>query len=173
VEDALILVGVVARPHGLRGHVIVNPETDFAEERFAPGAAVLVDTGGQLRPLTVANLRFHQGRPIIGFEGIDSVEAAERLAQQSLWIREADRPALEEGRYYHSELVGCLVQTVGGVSVGRVERVANEAGGALLAVGSGRDEVLIPLAEGICVEIDLAGRRIVIDPPDGLLELNR
>jgi 16S rRNA processing protein RimM len=172
VEDGLILVGVVARPHGLRGHVIVNPETDFAGERFAPGAAVLIEVEGRLRPLTVSSLRFHQARPIIGFEGVDSVEAAERLAQQALWIREADRPALEAGRYYHSELEGCLVQTAGGALVGRVARVADVGGGPLLVVGAGRDEVLIPLADGICVEIDLSGRRIVIDPPEGLLELN-
>jgi 16S rRNA processing protein RimM len=170
--DDLILVGVVARPHGLNGHVLVNPETDFAEDRFAPGATVLAQIDGKLTPLKVASLRFHQGRPLVGFEGIGTIERAEPLAQQSLWIREADRPALEPGRYYHSDLVGCLVETMTGVVVGRVTRVHDESGGPLLAIGEGAREVLVPLAESICREINPAAKRIVIDPPEGLLELN-
>jgi 16S rRNA processing protein RimM len=174
LEEGLILVGVVARPHGLRGQVIVNPETDFAEERFAPGATVLLSMQGRLQPMTVTSLRFHQGRPIVGFDGVESIEAAEPLAQQALWIREADRPALADGRYYHSDLVGCEVRTTTAAVVGQVTRVQDEGGTALLVVGGeGRDEVLVPLVDRICVEIDAPGRRIIIDPPDGLLDLNR
>jgi 16S rRNA processing protein RimM len=172
-EEGLVLVGVVARTHGLRGQVVVNPETDFASERFATGAAVLAAIDGKLQPLTVSSVRFHQGRPIVGFDGVSSIEAAGRLAGEPLWIREGDRPKLEVGRYYHSELVGCRVETREGVEVGRVARVQSGAGVPLLGVGTGPREVLIPLAESICLEIDAEGKRIVIDPPEGLLELNR
>jgi 16S rRNA processing protein RimM len=171
-EPGLVLVGVVARPHGLRGHVIVNPETDFADERFAPGAQVLLMMDGRLRPLTVSSLRFHHGRPIVGFDGIESIEAVAPLAQHGVWIRDSDRAPLEAGRYYHSDLVGCRVETAAGIEVGEVVRVDEAGGSPLLAVEQGRDEVLIPLAESICREIDPAGKRIVVDPPEGLLDLN-
>jgi 16S rRNA processing protein RimM len=172
-EEGLVLVGIVARPHGLRGQVVVNSETDFADERFAPGATVLAVVDGRLAPLTVSSLRFHQGRPIVAFDGRTSIEAVERLAGAALWIREAERPPLEPGRFYHSDLVGCRVETTAGAAVGAVVRVADEGGGPLLVIDAGGEEVLAPLSEAICRTIDVAARRIVIDPPEGLLELNR
>ena len=173
-EEGLVLVGIVARPHGLRGQVVVNPETDFADERFASGAVVLAVVDGRLTPLTVSSLRFHQHRPIVAFEGRATIEAVEGLAGTRLWIREAARPALEPGRFYHSDLVGCRVETRDGGEVGVVERVLDEGGGPLLAVNAGDgEEVLVPLSEAICPVIDIAAGRIVIAPPEGLLELNR
>ena len=172
-DEGLVLVGIVARPHGLRGQVVVNPETDFADERFAPGATVLAVIDGRPGPLTVSSLRFHQGRPIVAFEGRTTIEAVEPLAGATLWIREADRPALEPGRFYHSDLVGCRVDTQDGAIVGPVVRVADEGGGPLLVIDVEGDEVLAPLSEAICRSIDIAARRIVIEPPEGLLELNR
>lgn len=172
-DDGLVLVGIVARPHGLRGQVIVNPETDFADARFAPGATVLVAIDGRLAPLTVSSLRFHQGRPIVAFEGRPTIEAVEGLAGATLWIREAERPALDAGHFYHSDLIGCRVETLDGAAVGTVTRVADEGGGPLLVIDAGGEEVLAPLNEAICRTIDVAAKRIVIDPPEGLLELNR
>jgi 16S rRNA processing protein RimM len=173
-DEGLVLVGIVARPHGLRGQVIVNPETDFADERFAPGATVLALVEGRLAPLTVTSLRFHQGRPIVAFEGRTTIEAVERLAGEALWIREGERSPLEPGRFYHSDLVGCRVETRDGRIVGTVARVSDEGGGPLLAVGApDGEEVLVPLSEAICPVIDIAARRIVVEPPEGLLELNR
>jgi 16S rRNA processing protein RimM len=176
-RDGLVLVGIVARPHGLRGDVIVNPETDFAAERFAPGAEVLVARGSRVEPLKVATLRFHQQRPIVGFDGFDSIETVQWLAQQPLWVREEDRPPLDEGLFYHSDLIGCRVQTVAGGEVGTVARIDGSAGVPLLVVApagaaNGVEGVLIPLAEPICRVIDVSNRRIVVDPPEGLLELN-
>jgi 16S rRNA processing protein RimM len=90
-----------------------------------------------------------------------------------LWIRADSRPPLPEGRYYHDALIGCDVETVAGERVGQVTRIDTFGSAPLLAVKDGRHEMLIPLAEAICVRIDPAARRIVIDPPDGLLDVNR
>ena len=79
---------------------------------------------------------------------------------------------LGEGVYYQHQLVGCDVETVSGGRIGQVSRVDGGAGGSLLAVRGARGEVLIPFARHICVDIDVAARRIRIDPPEGLLELN-
>jgi 16S rRNA processing protein RimM len=166
----MILVGRVARPHGIRGQVAVNPETDFVEERFAAGATVWTH-GGDER-LIVSTMRVHNGRPIVGFEGFERIEDVERLAGVELRVPPESLAKLEDGTFYQFELVGCAVETTGGERVGEVARVDGGAGGSLLAIDGPRGEILIPLAMDICVEIDVTAKRIRIDPPEGLLELN-
>ena len=172
LAEGLVLVGIVARTHGLKGEVAIDPRTDFADERFAPGAELLVEREGRLETLRVATERMHQGRPLVSFDGRASIEAVEPLRGASLWIREGTRRALEAGRFYHSELEGCRVETTRGAIVGVVARVEATGGAPLLVIEGSAGEVLVPLAEAICREIEPAARRIVIDPPDGLLELN-
>lgn len=175
-EADLVLVGRIARPHGLRGDVAINPETDFPEDRFAPGARLLLtrrdDAGAAVQEVQVAAARFHNGRPIVRFEGFGSIEAVEPLGGASLWIRADSRPPLPDGHYYHDALIGCDVETVAGQAVGQVARIDAFGSAPLLVVTDGRHDVWIPLAEAICVRIDPAARRIVIDPPEGLLDVN-
>jgi 16S rRNA processing protein RimM len=87
-------------------------------------------------------------------------------------VPEESLQSLGEGAYYQHQLVGCGVETVSGRTVGTVVRVDGGAGGSTLAVAGARGEVLIPFAQHICVEIDVVARRIRVDPPEGLLELN-
>ena len=173
-SDDLILVGRIVRVHGLRGAVVIAPDTDFLEERFAPGAELLWRKADQtLGTLRVESVHVHKERPIVGFEGIDSIEDAERLGRVELWIRASDRAALPDGEFYHDALIGCRVETTDGREVGTVSRVEGPRGMSLLVVkGEGAREMLVPLAEAICPVIDPAARRIVINPPDGLLDLN-
>jgi 16S rRNA processing protein RimM len=170
--DDMVLVGIVARTHGNRGEVIVNLHTDFAEERFQPGATLVARRGGGT-PQTIAltSVRFHQGRPILGLAGVDSISAAEELAGAELRIPATAQGPLPEGFYYHHELVGCEVITAEGQTVGQVVAVEGEQRASRLVVRGRRREVLIPLAADIC-EVDVATRRIVVTPPQGLLELN-
>jgi 16S rRNA processing protein RimM len=168
----MILVGRVARPHGIRGQVVVNPETDFVEERFAAGAIVWtrVDAGDER--LIVSTMRVQNGRPIVGFEGFERIEDVERLAGVELRVPEESLQELPDGAFYQFQLVGCAVETTNGERVGDVARVDGGAGGSVLAIDGPRGEILIPFAVDICVEIDVAAKRIRIDPPEGLLELN-
>jgi 16S rRNA processing protein RimM len=170
--DAMALVGVVARPHGLRGQVVVNPETDFPDDRFRAGAIVFVRRGTDVQPLTVASARLHQGRPVIGIAGIASVDDARGLAGLEIRVPVEWLERLPAGSFYRHDLVGCEVVTGAGTIVGVVRSVDGAADGSRLSVGSERGEILIPLAAAICVEVDLSRRRVVVDPPDGLLELN-
>ncbi len=80
--DELVVVGRVARAHGNKGQVIVNPDTDFAEERFRPGAVVLV--GVEARARVIRSVRFHQGRPVIALDGVETMTDAEDLAGAEL-----------------------------------------------------------------------------------------
>ena len=170
--DDMVLVGRVARPHGIRGHVVVNPETDFTEDRFAPGATFWTRSARGDERLTVSSARLQNGRPVVAFEGFSSIADVERLAGLELRIPEAALQPLDTGAYYQHQLVGCLVETQTGERVGLVTRVDGGAGGSILTVEGALGEILIPFARDICVAVDVDAKRIRIEPPEGLLELN-
>jgi 16S rRNA processing protein RimM len=170
--DDLVLVGRIARTHGLQGQVVVNPETDFPEERFAPGSPLWVHVNARLERVVVSSMRLQNGRAVVGFAGHAAIEAAERLVGLELRIPEEGLHPLAEGVYYRHQLVGCAVETASGEAVGTVARVEEGAGGSLLVVDGRPGEVLIPLTVDICVDVDVGSRRIVVAPPEGLLELN-
>jgi 16S rRNA processing protein RimM len=166
----LILIGRVARAHGNKGHVIVNLDTDFAEQRFRAGEVVLV--GVEARALRIQEVRFHQGRPIIALEGIGTMNDAEDLAGAELKVPAASLEGLPEGTFYHHDLIGCEVRDTADREVGRVTAVEGTMELSRLVVEGARGEILIPLVADICTSIDVPARRIVVNPPEGLIELN-
>ena len=170
--DDMAVVGRIARPHGLKGQVIINPVTDFVEERFAEGATVWTRSAAGEEQLIVASLRVQSGRPVVGFEGLTRIEDVERLAGLELRVPEEMLQPLQPGRYYEHQLVGCTVETTAGDVLGAVSAVEGGAGATRLVMNGARGEILIPLAVDICVDIDVVKKRIRINPPEGLLELN-
>jgi 16S rRNA processing protein RimM len=168
-DDAL--VGRVVRPQGHRGEVVVAPETDRPEERFRSGVTVAARQAGRRRPLVVRESREYRGRWIVGFEGVVSIDDAEALRGAELVVPASDLPALEAGRYYLHDLVGCGVETTAGARIGTVVRVERETGSPLLVVATARGEAMVPFVEPICRRVDVVGKRIVVEPPEGLLEL--
>lgn len=170
--DDMVTVGRIVRPHGIRGQVVVAPETDFASERFRAGAILNVIRDGRIEAFNVRAGREHDGRWIVWFEQLASIEAAETLRGSELRIPAADVRAPGPGAYYVHDLVGCRVITQAGDLVGTVGQVQLDAGTPLLKVRTGKREILIPLAEDICRRIDIAGKTIVIDAPEGLIDLN-
>ena len=168
----MAVVGRIARAHGNRGQVIVNPETDFADQRFREGAEVFVQRQGRVESLRVAAVRFQRERPVLALAGVDTMDAAEALAGLELRVPVEWLAALPDGSYYHHDLVGCRVETQAGSLVGTVRNVESGAGAARLVIAGPKGEVLVPLVDAICRTIDIAARRIVIEPPEGLLDLN-
>ena len=168
----MAVVGRIARAHGLKGQVIVNLETDFPEARFQPGAELFVERSGQVDPLTVTTVRFHRERPVIGLRGIESIGDAEPLAGLELRVPRDALAALPQNVFYRHDLIGCRVETTSGETVGVVSNVEGTMAGSRLVVDGAGGEILIPLAAEICREINPAAKRIVIDPPEGLIALN-
>ena len=168
----MVLVGRVARAHGNRGRVIVNPETDFVEDRFRPGNTVYVRHGDRVERLSIRDVRFHQHRPIVAFDEVVTMTEAEQLASAELRVPMETLERLPAGVFYHHELIGCRVETVEGAMVGTVSGVEGDGGVHRLVVDSGSSKILVPLVDAICVRVDLAAATITIDPPDGLLDLN-
>jgi 16S rRNA processing protein RimM len=169
----MVTVGRIVRPHGNRGQVVVDPETDRADRRFAVGAALYTNRHGSVEALTVATSRPYDRRWVIGFDRVKTIDDAEALRDLELKIPADALPALDSGAFYVHDLVGCRIETVGGAALGIVTRVDLDTGVPLLAVAAKGGEVLVPLAESICRRIDVAAKVIVVDPPEGLIDLNR
>ena len=169
----MAVVGRIARAHGIRGQVIVNLETDFPDERFRPGAELFVERGGRVEPLTIATVRFHRERPILGLAGVETIDDAEAMAGLELRVPLDRLAALPPGTFYRHDLIGCRVETTRGEVVGVVTDVEGTMAGSRLVIDGVSGEVLVPLATEICPEIDTAGKRIVINPPAGLMDVNR
>lgn len=167
-ED-MVLVGRIARPHGLRGDVLIAPETDFPDVRFAEGAALFGQRGTTVVALEIDRSRVHAGKLLVGFRGLERLEDVEGLGRD-LRIPESALVPLPEGEYYWYQYVGAPVQTEAGESVGTVVRVEPTGGSGMLVVQRGAEEVQIPLTPSMCPVLrpDL----IVVRPPEGLLDLN-
>ena len=165
-------VGRIARAHGIRGQVIVSLDTDFPEERFRPGAELFVERNGSVQALTLTTVRFHRDRPVVGIAGVDTMSDAEALAGRELRVPVERLAPLPGGTFYRHDLIGCRVETPAGELVGTVAQVEGTLSGSRLVVAAARGEVLIPLVAQICLTVDPAAKRIVVDPPEGLFELN-
>lgn len=169
---SMITVGRIIRPHHNRGHVVVMPETDFPHDRFEVGSVLYRERDGRVEPIVVSAYREREGRWVVGFEGYESINDAETLRGLDLKVPLAEVKPLGPGGYYVFDLVGCVVRTRAGETVGPVERVDLATGIPMLVVAAD-GEVLIPFSEAICTRIEPEARLIEIDPPPGLIELNR
>lgn len=165
-----VVVGRIGRPHGIRGEVTVEPRTDEPEERFAPGAVLFVDTPAG--SLVVSRTHWHSGRLLVTFEGADDRNAAEALRGLLLNVdRDVDEVPDDPEEFYDSSLTGCRVELLDGTYIGDVTEVAHLPAQDLLVVTGEDREVLVPFIADFVPTVDIAARRIVIDPPVGLLDV--
>ena len=152
--------------------MIADLLTDFPERFDDLETLIGVAPDGGQRSLQIEEHWFQARRIVFKFTGYDSIEAAKEFAGFELAVPASDRVELAEDQFYEWELKGCRVESIDGESIGSVSEVMRTGGVEVLVVenDSGR-ELLVPMAQEICVEIDLNKRLIRIDPPPGLLEL--
>ncbi|HEX8501854.1 MAG TPA: ribosome maturation factor RimM [Pyrinomonadaceae bacterium] len=169
----LVLVARVARPRGVRGEVACELLTDFPERFERVEELIAVFPGGGRRRLGLEGHWLHGDRVVLKLEGYDTPEASAALAGCELAVPESEAVELEEGEFYDWQLEGCRVETVEGRDVGAVREVLHTGGEApVLVIRDERGrENLVPLAESICVEIDVHAKLIRVDAPEGLLEM--
>jgi 16S rRNA processing protein RimM len=177
-ESAGVTLARIVRPHGRHGEVAAEILTDFPKRLTTLTAAALWDGQSTPRPVAVRSCWLSQsrgGQAIFHFEGSDSISDAEKLTGLEVQIPFADRMPLPGGSYYVSDLIGCEVRDKG-ESIGRVRDVQftgeDVAGTPILVLDSSKGEVLVPLAQEICVRIDTAVREIEVALPEGLRDLN-
>jgi 16S rRNA processing protein RimM len=174
-----LVIGRVAKPHGIRGELIVDVRTDDPELRFVPGTSLR----GQLprakgakrteeRRFTITAARNHSGRLLVSLEGVDDRTAADDLRGLLFLIDAADVDSGDDpDAFYDHELIGLPVRTIAGDDVGVVRDVIHLPGSDLLVVTAADDgrEILVPFVSEIVPTIT-RGDSVLIDPPDGLLE---
>ncbi|MGQ4597499.1 ribosome maturation factor RimM [Nocardia sp. R6R-6] len=170
-----LVVGRVAKAHGVRGELVVEVRTDEPEARFVPGATLRgrLPRTNDVRDLTVESAREHSGRLLVFFAGVADRATADALRGMLLVIDSADLPpSADPDEYYDHELEGLEVRLTDETVVGSVREVLHSAAGELLAVRAADDgrEILIPFVTAIVPTVSLADGVIVVDPPEGLLD---
>ena len=165
----LVVVGRIGRPHGVRGAVSIEVRTDEPDKRFALGSRLLADSG---RELVVTSSTWHSGRLLLTFDGYDDRTAIEELRNQLLSVdRPEDEQPEDPEEFYDSALEGCQVVDSSGTPIGIVLEVSHLPAHDMLVVRTPDErEVLVPFVEAFVPTVDVAGKRIVITPPDGLLD---
>ena len=167
--DELVAIARIARPRGIRGELVAEILTDFPERFEGLENATAVFASGDRRELKIQNAWFQNERIVLKFEGIESIEAGEELRGAEICVGESDAVELEEGEFFDWQLEGCTAVTVEGGTLGTVKEVMRTGGTEVLVI-AGEKEYLVPFAESICTEVDIENKRILIDPPEGLLE---
>jgi 16S rRNA processing protein RimM len=194
----LLVVGEIVRPHGLRGEVVVNLRTDEPAQRFAPGSVLSTDpgrvrsrvetasdaaAGSGTKPrgqrwqtpstLTVEQARPFQGRMIVEFEGIGDRDVAEELRGVVLCVDSATVARSDDpDEFGDHQLVGLTAVDADGAPLGEVVNVDHAPAADLLILRrpDGRT-AMVPFVKAIVPEVDLAGGRVVVTPPEGLFDL--
>ncbi len=175
-------MGRIAKAHGIGGEVAVDVRTDDPDRRFASGTSLATDPGDR-GPLTIERARWHSGRLLVSFSGVTDRSKAEALRGTLLVADSATSPPADDpDEFWDHHLVGMSAVLLDGTALGTIVEVLHPPGPAVLVInrsdgadapgraGSG-GELLVPFVRDIVPTVDLAARRMVISPPEGLLEL--
>lgn len=165
-EPVYLAVGLLRRPHGVRGDILFTVTTDFPE-RLRPGT--LVYFGDDKRGVKITRRRLHNDGLILGFEGISTPEQAARHTGKTVFVRADDRPPLPEGEYYHHQIIGLDVFDETGASLGVVSEILETGSNDVYVVKNlaGR-ELLLPALEQVVLEIDLERKMMKVHLLPGL-----
>jgi 16S rRNA processing protein RimM len=170
--DALVAIGEIARVHGLRGEVRVTPLTDHPERFERVTECVLWDaTRDEREPCRITTVRRQGETLLVSFAGYASVEAARGLVGRSIAVPRDEALPPPPGSFYPWQLRGARVTTESGQLVGRLTGIEHSTAHDLWVVAREGREHLIPAVPEIVVDVDVAAGRVVIRPPDGLLDL--
>jgi 16S rRNA processing protein RimM len=167
-----LVVGRIAKAHGIGGEVSVDVRTDDPDRRFARGARIETEPSDR-GPLVVEATRWHSGRLLVRFEGVADRTAAEALRSTLLVVDSATCVAPDDDdEFWDHDLIGLEAVTTDGAVIGEISDILHTAGSDLLVIERvGGGEVLVPFVGEIVPRVDLEARRAVIAPPDGLFEL--
>jgi 16S rRNA processing protein RimM len=165
-EAGWVAVAVLGKTRGNRGEITAWALSK--PERYQSLASVYLFGAGER--YEVESTWFHDGALIFKFRGIDSISDAERLTGCEVRVPIEERVPLDPGEFFEADIVGCeVIDRRSGESLGRVSAIEDSGGAGNLVVG----DLLIPFARAICVDIDPAARRIAVELPEGLKDLNR
>ena len=162
-----LVVGRIGRAHGVLGEATIEVQTDDPDIRFQIGNKLTLDDGKQL---TIRSSRWHNQILLLAFDGIADRNQIEELRDQ-LISSDVDLDLLAPGEYHFQQLIGCEVFQQNGELIGAVDEIVKLPGQDLLSVNRAGAQVLIPMVKQIIIEIDVSAKKIVVNPPEGLLDV--
>lgn len=170
-SDDLVVIARAVRTHGLKGEIVAELLTDFPQ-RFADlDELILVSPAGERSQVQLEDYWFQKDRVVLKLANYDEVDKAKTLVGYDFAVPESERVPLGEDEFYDWELEGCTVMA-GEKNIGQVRSVMRTGATEILLIrDEGGKERMVPLAESIVVKIDPAEKTIVVDPPEGLLDL--
>ena len=162
-----LVVGRIGRAHGVLGEATIEVQTDDPDIRFQIGNKLTLDDG---RQLTIRSSRWHNQILLLAFEAIADRNQIEELRDQ-LISSDVDLGSLAPGEYHFQQLIGCQVYLQNNDLVGQVSEVVKLPGQDLLSVDKNGSQVMIPMVKQIIISIDVLEKKIVVNPPEGLLDV--
>ncbi len=172
-SPAFPAVARIIRTRGNRGEVLAEPHSDFPE-RFSKLRQVWLEFGDQHRESALVEAVWeHKGRQVLKFSGVDSISEAERLVGAWVLVEPGEAVRPPAGAFYNHDLAGCRVLDSGGTELGVVTGIHKFQGNVLLVVEGPQGEILIPAVNSMCREVAVDRKVIIVDLPEGLLDLNR
>ena len=172
-EALRLVVGRIGRAHGIRGQATIEVRTDDPDLRFAVGARLLTEPA-ERGPLVVTDARYHNGILLLSFEGVADRNAVEALRNTILVVEaDPDETPDDPDEFYDHQLIGLAVELADGTVLGEIADLLHLPGQDVLAVKRpDAPEVLIPFIKQFVPVVDVAAKRVVVDPPPGLLDLD-
>lgn len=167
-EPVYLAVGLLRRPHGVRGDILLTVLTDFPE-RLRPGTVLFLDE--ERRPVKITRRRPHNDGLLIGLEGVITTEQTAKYTGKTVFVRADDRPPLLEGEYYHHQIIGLQVVEENGKPLGRVSEILETgANDVYVVIDPAGHEILIPALKEVLLEINLVQQLLKVHLLPGLLE---
>ena len=162
-----LVVGRIGRAHGVLGEATVQVQTDDPDLRFKVGAKLILDNG---KDLIIRSARWHNQILLLAFDGVVDRNQIEELRDQMI-SAEVDITSLSPGEYHYQQLLGCQVFLQNDELIGEVDEIVKLPSQDLLSVAKNGKKVLIPMVKKIIISIDISTKKIVVDPPEGLLDV--
>jgi 16S rRNA processing protein RimM len=170
-----VSVGKIVKPQGKRGEVRVLLHSTEGGSSLKQGRKVRLEFEGEIVEDEVEGVRKLSGKErvlVVKLKGVGNRTQAFQLTGYQIKIKEEEFEPLEEDTFYFYQISGCLVWDKENNLIGKVENIISAGENEVLVVKEGKKEYLIPFVKSICVKVDLKKKKIIIDPPDGLLNLN-
>ena len=173
MSEKLYTVGKIVNTHGIRGELKIVPQTDFPDERFAKGSAlVFFDPQKQATlPVTVESAREHKKMFMVKFKGFDNINDVEKYKGWLLKVEEKYLSELPDDEFYYHEIIGCTVFTDEGEKLGTISEILSPGANDVWVVEreSGKP-VLIPYIDDVVLEVDIEEKRVKVSLMEGLLD---
>jgi 16S rRNA processing protein RimM len=166
-SNDFIVLATIVRSHGLKGEVKVSLSCSGLDRLASCKTLRLVKDGKEIKPVTIIrSFRHPDGDAVVRFKEVAGIEEAETLRGAHLAILSGEKPQLPQDNYYLDDLIGLAVVTTQGESLGQIEEVMENLANGVCVVRKGEKEVLIPALKSVIREVDLKGRRMVVDLPE-------